>query len=237
MILAKLTGEIEDRLCPNHYEGDVEVVNDTHRVWNGCYVSLMDETWVVQRVYGYEGELVFVLSCTTDHDKQRRVVSMDHPDVNTVYPSLGYFNLPTSALYLARKVARQWKQGIAQGNVDIDVPFGAVYDRYCNVNKLWGVGVQQVYDGGFDRIMSSTKVHLPIYSSFSYTMERLTEGRCMSRALSTDVCLALHPANGEIHILYHNISVGALRDNLLHIRPAYQWVSDTLEEVIPYDVA
>jgi len=214
-------------------EYDVEIINDLYRVWNGSIVYLLGEQWLVQAVGMQEEELCMSVTCLTNTSRSNRVVSFDHPKLDHTYPELGYFNLPTSTVYLSRRCTRQWKQGFHDNTVNMTIPFCSLIERELGINRWLFTGVTSPYgEGGFLGLMRELRVYDAVYPTFIDAMITLHEGRALSVALNSSVALALHPANGEVHVLYHGESVGAI-DNRLVIKDKFLWIEDTLREVIP----
>ncbi len=223
----------EEHLERELYIDDIEVVRDLSRVWSGCYVELMGEQWEITSVrVDVEGDILALMACRTDYSKESRLVSLDYPELHNIYPSLGYFNAPTTAVYLSRTVSRQWRQGLHANNVRVTVPFDSLINRQYDAFST--VGLECMYSGdGLRGLMGLIRVYNPTYPDIVDTLDRLRGSDVPSIALSREIALALHPLNGEVHVLYHEESVGAVDDsNELVIKDGFFWLEDTLREVI-----
>jgi len=215
-------------------EYGVEMLSDLNRVWEGCYVSILNEQWYVEALGTIGGELCMKINCLTSQRRKRRAVSFDHVKLDKIHPHLGYFNTKTSSIYLSRKINRQWKQGIHPNTVTAHIPFGDLISRTSGMNMWAAVGMESYYEDGLSGLSCDVNFFDPTYLSYQQGVNKLTEGEMISAALSRDVALALHPANGEVHVMYHEEPVGAVDviNNTLILREGYAWIRETLEEVI-----
>ena len=212
---------------------DYDILPDIHRVWNGCYVGLMDEQWRVERVLAYNGMPTMCLSCVTKQ-LPNHIVSIEHPKLIKEYPQLGYFNLPTTSVYISRLVNRQWKQGFHDNTVSYWPPFHEIVCSNYPIAPWQIVGIEAFYEEGFEALARMINVYNHTYPCLNEALILLQEEHSLSVALSHDVVLAIHPSNGEIHVMYHDMSVGALNEeaNELLIKDEFRWLEDSLREVI-----
>ena len=215
-----------------HVDGR-EVIRDLNRIWYDCIVSLDGVQQEVEAVYAYKETPVMVLVPTGGGEAM--LVTLDHPKLTIEYPELGYFNLPTSAIYAERKVSRQWKQGLHANTCAIRVPFTKDIGTRTSIDPLTFTGIRDRGERtGAKRLISSLPIYNPTYPTYEQAINTLLENRALSVALNRDILLALHPINGEVHIMYHELSVGAIdvdRDALI-VRPEFNWLYETLRGVI-----
>lgn len=213
----------------------VEIFQDLNRVWKGCMVGLNTNMWCVELVGQYKDEAVFVISCLTNEKFPMRVISSTHPKLEKQYPELGYFNLPTNCVYLSRRATRQWKQGLHINTIDYTAPFREVVEKTTREN-IWKVsGNHLLWEYGIQEQLKKLDVYHHTYPTLTQALSCITKKESLSVALNLDVTIAVHPVNGELHIMYHNMSVGALDLNSrepLVIREDFLWLRDTLQEYI-----
>ena len=211
----------------------IEVIRDLNRIWTGCYVHIRGNMYVIKSVrFLDDTEVVAIIRKCNDMGAPNKVVSLNHHSLIKDYPELGYFNTPTSTVYISRSVSRQWRQGVHANNIRVEVPFQHLVGRYREIYST--VGLSCMYDGtGLTSLMGMIDVFNSTYPLLPDALHTLREGDAMSVALSRGVALALHPINGEVHVMYHDESVGAVDDSdALTIREEFFWLKDTLEEVI-----
>jgi hypothetical protein len=220
--------ELDNQLTIN----GVEIVRDLNRVWSNCIVYLSGKQARVHGVFNYKRTPVMTVVPTGSRDEY--LVTFDHPKLRIDYPEVGYFNAGTSAIYLQRKVSRQWKQGLHSNTINLIVPFGREIANTAPVDRYGVVGLDYGHTLDFHTFLDTFNIFEPEYPTFRGALNTLLEARAMSVALSLSVVLVLHPANGEIHVMYHNDSVGAIDvdNNELLIRDEYFWLEDTLRGVI-----
>ena len=213
--------------------GGVNVVRDLSRVWADCVVYLDGVQQRVRTVYAYKDTPVMVIRplCGEGEDY---LITLDHPKLCITYPEVGYFNTDTSVVYLQRKVTRQWKQGVHSNTLGVMIPFAEEIQTCTPVDYYRFAGVRYQDDLGWHEFLATFNMYEPEYPTYGQAMNTLARSRAMSVALSIGVALVLHPINGEIHVMYHNDSVGAIDtdNNTLVIRDEYFWLEDTLRGVI-----
>ncbi len=218
--------------------GEVEVLRDLHRQWTGCLVSVRNTQYTIEQVRAYRGNIVAIVKPTHNDGGDLLLVSLTHPRLDKAYPTLGYYNVDNTALYFSRRIARQWKKGAHENNMHIDVPFGSLISSACSQGVYYTVGYDRYDNYGMRGVWGDINFFDPVYNpSFEESISLLIDSEALSTALNKEVALAIHPLNGEIHVLYHGLSVGAVNHNerQLLIKSGYEWLSDTLRGVINYD--
>ncbi len=215
--------------------GGIEIIRDQHRQWQGCLVHMRGVQYTIKGVHAYRGNVVARISPTMTRGDE--LVSLVHPELDKEYPTLGYYNTPTTALYFTRRIARQWKKGAHENNIAVTIPFQSMIQCCQGGSVYCRAGYTRYDQHGLSGVWKDINLFNPTYFSFEASLEVLTDREALSIALNKEIALAIHPANGEIHVLYHGLSVGAVDTNnrQLMIKSGYAWLSDTLEEVINYD--
>ncbi len=211
----------------------VDVVSDLGRLWTDCLVDLDGVIKKVRGVANYRDTPVFILSnVASDTPRSKDMLcTLGHPKLTAEYPELGYFNTQTSVVYLERTIGRQWKQGLHRNTCNIEVPFANEISTCVMIDGYAYAGVRYQSELSFYNFLGTLDVFNPSYPSYAIAMNRLTSGRALSVGLSKDIALALHPINGEVHIMYHELSVGAVDDTVL-IRDEFFWLEDTIKGVV-----
>ena len=213
----------------------VEILQDLNRVWRGCMVGLNTNMWTVEQLGMYGEELVVLITCLTNDKFPMRIISFNHPKLEKQYPDLGYFNLPTGCVYLSRRATRQWKQGLHVNTLEYTAPFRRVMEGVTRENIWKLTGNQIMWEYGLPEQMKKLDVYHHTYPTLTQALSSITKKETLSVALNNAVTIAVHPMNGELHIMYHNMSVGALDLNSrepLMIREDFLWLRDTLQECI-----
>jgi len=234
MILREYEEDIQ--LSRELFVGDREVLQDLHRQWCQCIVQLHGAQYSVYKVRAYRGQIVAVLILPLGSSPSV-VVSLDHPDLLKTYPEVGYSNIATSAVYVTRRVARQWKKGVHENNTSLTIPFEDLTTPVIGMSGWSMVGNREYRYQGFTGVFGELNIYTPEYPPFNEALATLVEKGALSIALSKDVALALHPCNGEVHILYHNLSVGAVdyENEQVLTKNGFEWIADTIREVVHYD--
>ncbi len=227
-----------DELSYDHefYQEGVEILRDLNRTWKECLVEYEGEMWHIHHIKNYDGVVAALITCVTKPSRHNRVIDFSHPLLNRQYPKLGYFNYKHLALYFSRQINRQWKQGYHGNTLSIGTPFSQELSNTFGDNVWVILGLDDLARYPMSKVRKKVNVYNHKYPTYSTALSSILNGStCLSIALSRDVALALHPANGEVHILYHNTPVGVMdlsNPNPLVLKPEFFWLRDTIEELI-----
>lgn len=216
-------------------DAGMDYIRDLGRLWNDCLVTLKGRQHQIRSVKYYEDEPVFLLRRASLRSRIQEVVSVDHPKLNLLYPELGYFNMPTHCVYISRRVLRQWKLGMHPHNIQISIPLSDTLNRITMLPPEEVVGNAPLARSGYTALLYEIDIFNPVYMEYEEAIVSLTGEAMLSCALSRELALVIHPTNSEIHIMYHDSSVGAvdLKNNIVVLKPDFFWLQDTVRGVIP----
>lgn len=214
-------------------DGD-DILGDIGRLWNGCYVMLDGVNYNIASVNEWKDTPVFTLMGINPLVSTRAMlVSIEHPDLRLQYPTMGYFNMcGVGAAYFNKRVSRQWKRGVHDVNISYNFPHQQRMSHNMGQNIYGAIGVRTgSYGYGLGQALSQANIFAPTYYSYTDSVSSIRSNKSLSRALSNELALAVHPANGEIQVLYHELLVGVVEDdNTVSVRSEFNWLSDTIQE-------